>query len=496
MKIEILDGKNEIGGNKILLTLKDESSFFLDFGKNFKAWGEYFQEYLQPRTGAGILDLWKLGLIPKFSNIYRIVPEELQEEIEKERPLNLRGVFLTHAHLDHAGLISVFEKKIPIISTRLTYKLLKSIQDTGQSTFLSEYCTASEVEVTSSAHTETKLQKVKGSAVERNFSFEEEGSISSLQFRLFPVDHSVPGAVSLYLEAEGVKIAYTGDLRFHGQNGARTEEFFKFLKEKGVNVLLTEGTRTPEPAKLKESLKEKAYTEGDVQKASLDVVKDYKGKLVVADFGPRNVERLITFLEIAGETGRKLAITLKDAYLLDLLKEEGFFCVDDPSLVIVESKREQKRKWLGDKEGKGIVPQYREKIVRIKDISRVPGDYILCYSFWDLPNLLDVEIRNGAYIYSTSEAYTEEQMIDTKRLLNWLRRLNLKPFGIEEDDSGIKFTSEFHASGHSSFRDLITHIEELKPDLLVPVHTEHFETFEEYFRGKVKVGKEADFDFD
>jgi len=44
-----------------------------------------------------------------------------------------------------------------------------------------------------------------------------------------------------------------------------------------------------------------------------------------------------------------------------------------------------------------------------------------------MPNLLDITIEDGAYIYSTSEAFPEEQKIDTLRLFNWLNYFNLKP---------------------------------------------------------------------
>lgn len=306
MKIEILDGKNVIGGNKILTTADDKSSLLLDFGKNFKAWGDYFEEFLQPRSGAGILDLWKLNLVPKFSNIYRLVPGELDNEVQKERSINLGGIILTHAHLDHAGLIPILRENIPIIATGVTYNILKAIQDTGQSNLFSEYCTVSEVEVINSAHCETKLQKKRNSTAERTFRMEESGTISSIHYRIFPVDHSIPGAVSVFLEVDGVKIAYTGDLRFHGENGNKTEEFFRFIKEQSVDVLITEGTRVPEIAKMEESLKSIQYRESDVKSAAYEVVKSFKGSLVVADFGARNVERLKVFFEIAGETQRKL----------------------------------------------------------------------------------------------------------------------------------------------------------------------------------------------
>ena len=46
-------GVNEVGGNKILLEDKD-TKVFLDFGMSFGKRGTFFDEFMNPRTGAGL----------------------------------------------------------------------------------------------------------------------------------------------------------------------------------------------------------------------------------------------------------------------------------------------------------------------------------------------------------------------------------------------------------------------------------------------------------
>ena len=439
----------------------------LDFGKDFSSYGNYFEEFLTPRQGAGIYDLWKLGLVPHYQGLYRdALLTYLKDEAGKAPILNPQALFLTHAHLDHAGFIPFLREDLPIVSSPTTFKMLRSIQDTGGGGLFNEYCDASAREVVSTKTGETKLKKGKGTSNLRKFCFSSTGEIASFKYRMFPVDHSILGAASFYFEVDGVKIAYTGDLRFHGERGNLSKEFFNFVKENGVDILLCEGTRVPKIEEIEKTLNEVQLTEMDVKNASLDVVKKFKGKVVVADFGARNIERLKIFLDIANETERKLAITLKDAYLLHLLQDE-FDYIKSSNLVIIESKREQNREWV-----KSMLNTYGDKMTTLKNISKDPGNYILCYSFWDMPNLLDLEIRErGAYIYSTSEAYSEEQMIDTRRLFNWLNYLNLEPFGIFVNGENIEFTREYHASGHTSFKDLVHEIEFAKPDIVVPLHS-------------------------
>ena len=55
-------GVNEIGGNKILLQDKD-TKIFLDFGKGFTSLGNYFEQFLAPRTSNGIFDFHLVAII-------------------------------------------------------------------------------------------------------------------------------------------------------------------------------------------------------------------------------------------------------------------------------------------------------------------------------------------------------------------------------------------------------------------------------------------------
>ena len=53
----------------------------------------------------------------------------------------------------------------------------------------------------------------------------------------------------------------------------------------------------------------------------------------------------------------------------------------------------------------------------------------------------------ATYIYSSSEAYNEEQLLDHQRLGNWLGHFGLTPVGgLPGSESG-----PFHASGHWQF---------------------------------------------
>ncbi|MCX8095632.1 MAG: ribonuclease J [Caldisericia bacterium] len=495
IKIEVLDGKNSIGGTKILISNKD-FSFFLDFGKNFKTYSLYFEEFLSPRSSTGIYDLWKLNLIPRIKNIYRedIFPPYLNEEA---RNINLKCIFLSHAHLDHSGYLSLIKEDIPVITSRATIKFLKAIENINSEIFTQftlikkRFWNEDFGEIISkSSKTKKKENLIDEEDIEKNRNFIQinedkyEDKLENIKFISYKIDHSILGSLGFFIEIDGIGIAYTGDIRFHGKNSQYSYKFVEELKKLKPTILITEGTRIK---KDKEKYEEVNRKEEDVYNGAIKIINDNKKKLVIADFGPRNIERLETFLKIAKETDRYLLITYKDAYLLDLLKDEENI-IDEEKIKIIHEKKSEDRNYM-----KMIKEKYKDKIITPKTINANFGDFILCYSFYDFANLIDLNLNDGIYIYSSSEAYTEEQEFDIKRLFNWLKYFNLKVYGIQLIDDEPVFTGDYHSSGHAHFNDIIWMINEINPKYIIPVHTENVEEFVNIF-GEKKVVKEEVFE--
>ena len=127
--IQIFDGNNTIGGNKIYIEESGEG-VFLDFGMNFKKYGNFFQEYISPRSIRGIYDFFHLNLIPKL-NIYRkdIIPSDY--DVSSFPKLDINAILLSHAHMDHFGNIGLLKPEYHIITSPSTLALLKAILDTS-----------------------------------------------------------------------------------------------------------------------------------------------------------------------------------------------------------------------------------------------------------------------------------------------------------------------------------------------------------------------------
>ncbi len=91
----------------------------------------------------------------------------------------------------------------------------------------------------------------------------------------------------------------------------------------------------------------------------------------------------------------------------------------------------------------------------------------------------------GTYIYSNSRAYDEEQKVDLARLWNWIEHFGMKPVGLRRDGpSGeVDVVPGYHASGHAGGPDLVRFVKEVRPRLLIPVHTERPERWLEELEG-------------
>jgi ribonuclease J len=500
VKLTFYGGVREIGGNKILLE-DDREKLFLDFGYPYKKYHAFYEEYLKPRVGAGLLDLLVMGLLPHLPGIYR-TDLETGNLWQQFRPAGhyrklegLGGVLLTHAHLDHSGHISLLREDIPVYSTATTAFIAKATQDSGKADFDQQVCYFTPrmercVEglrqgayiASSSGDRQRRFFVADQSRLSReasDFWAEatrqkkldsqplEDISRCGFHLRCFRVDHSIPGACAWGIETSSGWVVYSGDLRLHGKRGKLTEAFMQEAARLRPRVLILEGTNVGKA----ENIPETAVYDNAVR-----AIKDAKG-LVIADFPARDVDRLLTFLQVARDTKRKLAILPKDAYLLKtmrLLEPEIPDLNAEDSLVIYQETTAARNPapWL-----KNIYQEYAGKIVLAKDVRSNQGDFLLCFSFWDLNELPSLQPGSGSiYVFSSSEPHTEEQEMDFWRLHNWLTRFGLRGFGLPVETNGdwviLEEQKGLHASGHACGPDLLRVARDIRPEVLIPVHSE------------------------
>ena len=500
--LTLYGGVGVIGGTKALLEDGDSRLFF-DFGTDYDARGKYFEEFLAPRPGQGLLDLLEMELLPPLEGLYRpdLVPSGDLWARYRDRPHYrelppVDAVLTSHAHLDHTGCISFLSPRIPVFATAMTAFIAKAVQDSSGTALETQVvywneCEADECGVLR-ANAKLPYQRrpfalVDGPLNEEALAFWDASprkkpllgaevhvglsQAGRLPVRYFPVDHSVYGACAWAVETSAGWVVYTGDVRFGvGSRSCESEAFLEAARALRPRAMLCEGTRAPKPGKPPEP----AVSEDQVRENALQEVRAAGAGLVIADFGPRNVERLLSFLAICEDMGRQLVVLSKDAYLLDAMRLVDPSLPDissDPCLRLYEDPKARPALWE-----QRVRDRYAGLFVTPAEVGRAPGDFVLCFSFWDLKNLIDVQPSGGRYIYSSSEAFSEEQMIDVERLTNWLNHFDMTGVGLPQRELGGKPLPEeagLHASGHAAPEDLVRLVREVAPKTLIPIHTEN-----------------------
>jgi ribonuclease J len=508
VQLSFYGGIEEIGGNKILLE-DGERKLLFDFGFPYKRHKLFYEEYLKPRGGAGLLDPLVMGLLPPLEGIYRsdLEIEGLWEQFRKAEHYrkidHVDGVLLSHAHLDHSAHIAFLKEDIPVYATSVTAFITKAIQDSGKADFDQQVCYYRVVEQGCPPDWKQPAFLSTGNNRQRQFCVADKNpealSLESHRFwnmgfwepkttkqkelvtcpvrdhqgcsfklLCFPVDHSIPGACAWGIETSAGWIIYSGDLRLHGKRKHFTEQFIKNAASLNPIALIIEGTNVQREVNIAENA---VYENGKKAIASA------RG-LVIADFSPRDVDRLLTFLRVARETGRRLAILPKDAYLLKtmhLLEPETPDIATDKNIAIYQDTiaTRSPQQWM-----RNICQEYENKVVLARDVREAQNTFILCFSFWDLNELPSICPDPGSlYVFSSSEPHDEEQEIDFRRLHKWLDHFKMTGFGlpletgddweIPEEQRGL------HASGHACGPDLLRIALQIKPKLLIPVHSEH-----------------------
>jgi ribonuclease J len=491
-------GVNDIGGNKLLVKF-DKGSIFLDFGLSYGEESQFFEEFLQPRSGCKIHDLLKLGLLPHIDGVYRqdaLCPNgfegydcrakdlwklDLQsfEEAAKAGSWHPDAVFISHAHLDHCGY-APYLGDMPFLCSEMTETLMEAVAEIGNLQGLDKQLTAVKERAMGELTTgffvgEPKVGYSKEQK-KRDFRILEHKKARAIENGLtvtgFSVDHSIPGSMACLVESEDCQVLYTGDIRFHGKSGYNLGEELDGLEP---DIMFCEGTRID---------KKEPDNEKQVETDLTDTFSKCEG-LAMVGFTWKDIDRYETVRDAAMNSGR---IPVFDPRLAYLLARIGRSVYDEGASVFLErcgSMLYSPGDYTNSKHKIGDMPlsdwssrpttvvdtKHLEKGISAIELNENPSSYVLHLDYFRFKNILDFDLPEGSvFVRAQCEPFNKRMELSQKRMIQWLKHFKINA------ENGWK-PYQIHASGHASGPEIQEMIDRIKPKVLVPVHTEHPELF-------------------
>lgn len=202
-----------------------------------------------------------------------MLPNTTYLEANKDR---IRGVFITHGHLDHIGGVPFLMERMgnPTIYTQnLSAVMIKKRQE--------EYPDQPELDIVTVEHGSTM-------------------TIGSTKVQFFNVTHSIPDSMGIAIETPYGNVIATGDLKLDHENGIPAEHELKKWGALGAqkNLLFIADSTNAERDGF-------SVPERKVHETLEDIIKTVKGRLIIGTFASQ-FERMVRIIEIAESLGKKV----------------------------------------------------------------------------------------------------------------------------------------------------------------------------------------------
>ena len=328
----------------------------------------------------------------------------------------LRGIVLTHGHMDHIGalpyLLRRMNANVPIYGTPLTLGLVERQ--------LAE---------------KNMLEK----ADLRILTKGETVHLGPFRVSPFAVAHSIPDAVGFVIDTPVGKIVHTGDYKLdETPAGGRTTDLQALheLTQGGVLAMLADSTNADKPGRTE--------TEAVVRETLDRLFDQAKGhRIIIATFSSL-LARLQEIMDLAKKHGRKVAMTGRSLVEnVELARDLGYLKVAKDLIVDIEDRVKPGNLVVLSTGSQG---EPRSALNRMADGSH-----------------RQVHIRSGDTIIISGGTIPGNEE-DVSRMIN----------GLFERGANVIYgaMATVHVSGHGGQGDMRAMLETVQPRYLIPVHGE------------------------
>jgi ribonuclease J len=343
------------------------------------------------------------------------------------------AILLSHAHLDHVGLLKHTQNSIPVYASKGTSKMM-----------LAGAVYAKQESIPRERFNELRTDR--------------SVQIGAFKVTPFDVDHSIYGSLAFLIEVERKRLFYTGDLRLHGTRPDWHEQIINSLSGAEIDALIVEGTHFG----FEDGDR---ATESELECKIVGLVGEAKG-LVLASFSPQNLDRLHAFVLAAKASERIFVADPYTAFVLHLVgrnatvpnpipENEGR--VYFPKTLVAKIQRQ------GTNNANEL---YRSEEISMAEILESPSKYLMVFRASMLPDYGGRFPKGTLCLYSRWQGYAEQP--------EW-----------KQVDSALTHCEgrliHTHTSGHALAADIVKFAKSINTKTIVPIHSFEPERFREHF---------------
>ena len=422
MNITVYRGTHEIGGTLIELQTTD-SRILLDAGYPLFLHGEPIGDHIASLPSEQLLSL---GVLPDIKGLY-----------SWDYP-TFDAVIISHAHIDHYGLLPYIHESIPVFMSAGTNKLI----DISQRFKICEAFTLN-------AHI---------------FQMYQPFYAGDFRIKPYLMDHSAFDAAAFEITSEGKTVIYTGDFRGHGRKAVCLDSFIAQVP-RSADVLLIEGTMFGRQD-------EQILTEEDLEDEAVDIMNRCSGP-VLFQASSQNIDRLVSFFRASLKAKRLLVIDVYTANVLFELRQLGnnlpypstqysnikvFYPYYLTQRIFNEIGEEYAKRFSAFHMPRNILKEVQNQVAMLVRPSMIK-DFKRC------------TLQNGMLLYSMWQGYRNSE----------------PQHKLEQTLCSAGFLiKSLHTSGHASVYDIRRVIMDINPKKIVPIHTMTPDAFLD-IKGKIDI---------